>query len=309
MPDQSYIGVGKTHVRLYGSTGPRRFVGNVGVLNVKQNLNVQKQRDRTRVGGGLVNQVERLESVQAEMTWLEFNGPNLAVALAGTATAVAAGTITNEVVKLYKDSLARLAAPPNTITSVTAPNGVFTGSIAGTVLTVSAVASGFVAVGQTLAGTGVTAATKIVPGGTGTGGLGTYTVDTTQTAASTAITATGAALAAGTDYTLSAGGLLIPAAAGVTNGADYKVTYTNLPYTQTEAALSTAVELEVFFEGLNEATLGTPMLVDIWRMRVPPAAELALIGDSFGELKFTAECLKDGTKGAGLSAFMRTQQV
>jgi hypothetical protein len=309
MADQSYMGVGKVHVRAYGTTGARRYVGNVGLLTLKQNLNVQKQKDRTRVGGGLVNQVERLDSVQAEMTWLEFNGPNLAVALAGPASTVAAGTITNEVVALYKGSLARLSAPPNAITSVTGPNGSFTGAIAGTTLTVTAVASGSVAIGQTLAGTGVTAATKITANGTGTGGVGTYTVDITQTAASAAITATGNALTVTTDYAQSPGGLQIPTAAGVTDGGSYKVTYTNLAYSQTEAAMLTAQELEVFFEGLNEATLGTPMLVDVWRMRVPAAAELSLIGENFGELKFTAECLKDSTKGSGVSSFFRTQQV
>lgn len=309
MADQSYLGIGKVWTRAYGTNGKRRWVGNVSALTLKQNLNVIKQPDFTRLGGGRTNQVERLESLTAEMTWLEFNGPNLAVALAGPGTLVAAATVTNEVVTLYKDSLVRLSAPPKTITSVTGPNGVFTGAIAGTTLTVSAVTSGNVAVGQTLVGTGVTAATKIVPGGTGTGGVGTYTVDISQTAASTSITATGAALTAGTDYALTAGGLLIPAAAGVTDGSSYKTTFEGLAYTQTEAAMATAQELEVFFEGLNEATLGTPFLVDIWRMRVPPAAELSLIGSAMGELKFSAECLKDGTKPTSVSPFFRAQQV
>lgn len=72
-----------------------------------------------------------------------------------------------------------------------------TGSIAGTVLTVTAVASGKLAVGQTISGSGVTPGTKITALGTGIGGAGTYTVDTSQTAASTAITATSASAVAG----------------------------------------------------------------------------------------------------------------
>ena len=76
---------------------------------------------------------------------------------------------------------------------------VVTGSIATTVLTVTAVTSGVLAVGQTLSGSGVTAGTKITALVTGIGGVGTYTVSASQTAASTAITATSAAAVAGTN--------------------------------------------------------------------------------------------------------------
>lgn len=74
---------------------------------------------------------------------------------------------------------------------------VFTGAIdssSGTaVLTVSAIAAGTLAIGQVLTGTGVTAGTKISALGTGTGGTGTYTLDTVQTLASTTINAIDAA--------------------------------------------------------------------------------------------------------------------
>lgn len=65
----------------------------------------------------------------------------------------------------------------------------FTGSISGTTLTVTAVASGYLGVGETIYGTGVTAGTTIDALGTGTGGTGTYTVSTSQTVGSVAMTA------------------------------------------------------------------------------------------------------------------------
>jgi len=65
-----------------------------------------------------------------------------------------------------------------------------TGSITTTTLDVTAVTSGTLDVGQTISGTGVTAGTKIVAFGTGSGGIGTYTVDISQTVASTTINAT-----------------------------------------------------------------------------------------------------------------------
>jgi len=61
---------------------------------------------------------------------------------------------------------------------------IVTGAISGTTLTVSAVSSGTLYVGQTIQGTGVAANTMITALGTGTGGTGTYTVSTSQTVAS-----------------------------------------------------------------------------------------------------------------------------
>lgn len=65
----------------------------------------------------------------------------------------------------------------------------FTGSISTTTLTVSAVASGVIAVGQTIFGTGIADQTQIIALGTGTGGTGTYTVNNSQTVGSEAMTA------------------------------------------------------------------------------------------------------------------------
>jgi len=84
----------------------------------------------------------------------------------------------------------------NLVTSVGAPQTAsiaagasVTGSIATTVLTVTAVGSGELAIGQKISGSGVTSGTKITAFGTGTGGAGTYTVSASQTVASTTITA------------------------------------------------------------------------------------------------------------------------
>ena len=69
------------------------------------------------------------------------------------------------------------------------PQAQFTGSISGTTLTVTAAGSVPLAVGQTIYGTGVAAGTTITALGTGTGGAGTYTVSTSQTVSSEAMTA------------------------------------------------------------------------------------------------------------------------
>lgn len=63
------------------------------------------------------------------------------------------------------------------------------GSIAGTTLTVDTATSGLLGVGSIVAGSGITADTTITTLGTGTGGVGTYTVSPSQSASVTPITA------------------------------------------------------------------------------------------------------------------------
>lgn len=79
-----------------------------------------------------------------------------------------------------------------------------TAAIAGTTMTVSAVGSGTVAVGQGVAGAGVTAGTFITALGTGTGGTGTYEVSESQTVGSEAITTKGTDVVVSYDSTSGA---------------------------------------------------------------------------------------------------------
>jgi len=69
------------------------------------------------------------------------------------------------------------------------PGFVGTGSIAGTTLTIDTATSGVLGVGSVIVGTSITVGTKIVTLGTGTGGIGTYEVDISQSVSLDAITA------------------------------------------------------------------------------------------------------------------------
>lgn len=75
--------------------------------------------------------------------------------------------------------------PSTTIYSII--GGTFTGSISTTTLTVSAITAGNLAVGMIISGVGVTAGTTITALGSGTGGVGTYTLSASQTVSSTTI--------------------------------------------------------------------------------------------------------------------------
>lgn len=85
---------------------------------------------------------------------------------------------------------------------------VFTGSVTATTLTVSAVTSGTLAVGQMLLGTGVTEGTLITSLGSGTGGTGTYGVSVSQTVGSEALSSAvgGVPLLPSSLFVVAAGG-------------------------------------------------------------------------------------------------------
>ena len=90
------------------------------------------------------------------------------------------------------DKYGRLGARKGWDAVTNSTNAVVTGSISTTTLTVSAVTSGALSVGVVLSGTGVTSGTIITALGTGTGGVGTYTVSVSQTVSSRTITASNA---------------------------------------------------------------------------------------------------------------------
>ena len=97
------------------------------------------------------------------------------------------------------------------IIEVTATSGVgsFTGYISGTTLTISAIGSGTLQVGQVISGTGIASGTTVTALGSGSGGIGTYTVSISQTVASS-----------GSQITISTGALLLilPPATQVSTG-------------------------------------------------------------------------------------------
>ncbi len=87
----------------------------------------------------------------------------------------------------YASSDATMASLPINVTYSGSPDSEVTGSISGTTMTVTAVTTGPLTVGAKLSGTGVTSGTTIIEILTGTGGVGTYKVNPSQTASSTTI--------------------------------------------------------------------------------------------------------------------------
>lgn len=120
----------------------------------------------------------------------------LTVTAVGSGTLVVGATLSGTGVTTGTTIVSQLSGTPGGIgtyqvsTQETAASTTITATYG--VLTVTAVGSGALVVGDVLSGSGVTAGTFITSFGTGTGGIGTYNVSASQTATSTAITAAGA---------------------------------------------------------------------------------------------------------------------
>ena len=113
---------------------------------------------------------------------------------------------------------------------------------------------------------------------------------------------------ANTDYEVRVGGIYIIPTGAILDAASLKVDYSFASYGKVEAMTSTAVILELHFEGLNEANSGSPVIVDVYRAQLSPAKALSLLGDKFADLTIDAEVLVDNSKtGAGISKYFRVK--
>ena len=132
------------------------------------------------------------------------------------------------------------------------PAAIVTGSISTTVLTVSAVTSGVIAVGQAVSGAGVAYGTVITSLGTGTGGTGTYNINTSQTVSSEALQIGGVQLKANSLYVSAAGGLSQSIANAIWNkkspGCSYNGNTTVTVYDTSEPYIAPGIPYSVTFE-------------------------------------------------------------
>ncbi|HNP65288.1 MAG TPA: hypothetical protein PKH39_15230 [Woeseiaceae bacterium] len=135
---------------------------------------------------------------------------------------------------------------------------------------------------------------------------GPYTLVTVTDDAATPVTISA------DQYVMSGAGITINAdATELINDDVIRVSYTHPGYNRVQALTSSPPELEIFFEGINEANGDQPAPTRIHRVRFGPAEDLQLLStDDFGALSLSGEVLKDLTKtGAGISQYFYTDVV
>jgi hypothetical protein len=156
-----------------------------------------------------------------------LSGGSQMIAVCGSYVYVFTSNLSATVVGILNSSSGRVGLSDNGINAyivdgayrytwrISSPaNAVFTGSISGTTLTVTAVSSGTITAHQSLTGIGITSETVITALGSGTGGTGTYTVNLSQTVS--AETMTSAAVGARFTATISGTTLTVSAVASGT---------------------------------------------------------------------------------------------
>lgn len=280
------------------------FVGNVAgdwsgpyecnKLEIKPNVNLLEQTSKSRDGYGQVVETVALNQpsdLTIELT--EVNRETLAIALLGTTIALtqAAGTLTDAPVVAKAGKWAEVGKIMLTEASVTvagaAVSASVTGAIAADVLTVSAVSTGSLSVGQGISGSGMTAGTKILAQLTGTpGGVGTYRVNNSQTFASGAITgaASSGTYVNGVDYLLNARqGWVKPIAGGaIVDNQPLKISgpYAAVNGSDIRGATQAQLRVKVRLDGKNQVD-EDPVTVTIHEAVIAADAAFDFLSDGF----------------------------
>lgn len=271
---------------------------------VKANLLELKSKSRDNYGA-IIGSVSIPDGSEFKLTLRDATKDALSFLFLGALSTIAqtSGTVTGEAAVLTSGYGAALTK--RNVSSVVVKGGgaVVTGAISGTTLTVTAVTSGVLQVGQTIAGSGVTVGTTITALGTGTGGTGTYTVSVSQTASSTTITATGPTYTLTTDYTVDArNGIVRPvagssldtaivASAGGRFNALIDYSYAAIGGTRIGANNTPRLVCAVKFDGKNLES-GQLVRVDITKAVLTPSDGFDFLADNWNEVPLDGRVVK-----------------
>ena len=94
--DRSYIGKGNIYLKRLSTSAGYFPVGNCSALEVSFEEDKKEQKDYTRIGGGNVNVVSRIDSVTGSLTAMDLSASSLAPALRAGVKNEGTGTVTDE---------------------------------------------------------------------------------------------------------------------------------------------------------------------------------------------------------------------
>lgn len=299
---RGYIGKGPIYIKKNGSNEAPIPIGNVKAVSFKIDTDRKARIDYQGAGGGELDVLERITSVTGEMTADDFKPENLARALRGDSSVVAAGAVSNEAVTLFAASKAFFAYLPDPDQSVTVTIGVTAAwqsnhaYVAGEkivdtghlyVVTVAGTSSG-------VEPTWPTNGTTVSDGSVTWKDLGTTT------------------LVEDTHWQRTASGIeaISTATQFDAYGTALEVDYTKNPQYLIQALTDAGSEYLMVLDGINEVDSGNPVVLRIYRTKFSPTAGLDLLGDDFGELKLEFSVLKDASiTAAGLSQYLQISMV
>ncbi|MFN7817797.1 MAG: hypothetical protein ACK5OQ_16330 [Burkholderiales bacterium] len=293
MASRAFLGAGDLYIARYVNGAFEDYSGpyECDQFEIKPNIDLKEKTSRGRsTYGQVIESVAVPQPADLTVALSEVNKESLAIALLGTTAVLnqTSGTLTNERFAAKLDKWVALSKANFTGTVTVAGDAAsVTGAIAGTTLTVSAVASGTLHVGQTLTGSGVTVGTTITALGTGTGGTGTYTVSATQTVTSTAISASGPTYVDGVDYLVNKqlGWVKNLPGGAIANGQFVRVSGAYGTITGTEVRGMTDSQLRARFklDGKNFAD-NQPVIVTVHEAVIAADSAFNFLADDFASI-------------------------
>lgn len=304
--DYSYLGSGKLYLREVGAATGLLEVGNCSQLNLSITEDVKELKDYTQPGGGTANEVRRIQSVEVSFTAHDLSPANLARALYGAASAVAATAVTGAEMGIGSigafvpfPSLAAMspAAVIKAKAGAAAVSRANTTAYALDAYVVPATPNGFFY--------------KVTTAGTSGASVPTFptTPGTTVVDGTVTLTTMGrVSLTENTDYERRSNGIFLLDGASFTDGQSLTADYTKAAADVVQALVTSGKEYELYFDGLNEARSGKATVVNAYRVKLGAAQQLPLIGEDYAALEITGKILKDTSKvGAGQSQYFRTE--
>ena len=291
---RGFIGAGDLYIARYvnGAFLPYEGPFECSKFEIKPNVELKELVSKGRTTyGQVIESVPIPQPSDLTVDLPEVNKTSLAIALLGTTAdlAQASGTMTDEAITAVVDKwveLSKAALTGTQTVSGAAEAASVTGAIASTTLTVSAVSSGTLSVGQSISGSGMTSGTRILEQLSGTpGGVGTYRVNNSQTFASGSITgAAGTAYVAGEDYLVNAtlGWIKVLSTGAIVDGQPLEVSssYAAISGTEIKGSTQTQVRAKFKLDGINFADQN-PVIVTVHEGVIAADSAFDFLADDF----------------------------
>lgn len=125
----------------------------------------------------------------------------------------------------------------------------------------------------------------------------------------TLVTAADVALQPGTDYLLTAHGVIVTPGSLI-DDTGIKASYTRLQSSAVQMLAGSQIEMELFIAGLNDAKSGEPFALRVHRAKFGLAKEIPMFGTEFMRLEAPVELLaSDLVQSGGISKFCQMDLV
>ncbi|MDH4566180.1 hypothetical protein E8E95_05765 [Pseudomonas sp. BN414] len=119
----AFLGVGKIYLEDLDDPKGQIQIGNCNSLTYEAQAQEIEEQDYTTPGGGLDTSVQRISAVNVNYNARHFKAANMARAVYGSATGVAAGTVTGEEAKAWPGAMIDLKYPGATSVVITPAAG------------------------------------------------------------------------------------------------------------------------------------------------------------------------------------------